>query len=91
MKVELAPGDKLVITLEGTGGEFTILFDHENDNRVRVFADMPDDKERGGDLSFNDMRISEDVPLVDPEIYCVSFGHHDERDAEGNLLTEDLP
>lgn len=89
MKVELEPGDKLVVTLKDTDGEFTILYDHGGDNRLRVLADLPDDKGRGGHPSLNDQKIDPNLPDCDPEIYCESFGVHDERDADGLLIPQD--
>lgn len=59
MKIEIAPGDELVVILEGTDGEFRISFDLHGDQKVRVVCDMADDKGRGGDGN--------------EEIYCEDF------------------
>ena len=45
MKVELSPEDELLVTLEGTDGEFRILFDVGGDNRMRILANLPGSEE----------------------------------------------
>ena len=56
MKIEIAPGDELVVVLEGTDGEFRIAFDKDGNKKLQVFADLPDDRGRGGDVDMNDLR-----------------------------------
>lgn len=83
MRVELSKGDELVVTIEGADGEFRILYDVRGDNKLRVLANLPDDKNRGGDEDLNLLR-KPGTPKCDPEIYCESFGVHDEVDEHGN-------
>jgi len=91
MKIELTNGDKLVVTLKDTDGEFQILYDVNGDNKLRVLCDMPDDKNRGGHPEMAESWNGPGTtPVLDPEIYCESFGVHDERDAEGNLIPQDV-
>ena len=90
MKIELTNGDELVVTLKDTDGEFRILYDVNGDNRLRVLADMSDDKNRGGHPEMAEQwGGSGPAPVLDPEIYCESFGVHDERDEEGALIPSD--
>lgn len=45
MRIELNPGETVIITLAGTDGEFQVTF---GEDAVTVEADMPDDDERQG-------------------------------------------
>ncbi len=45
MKIELKPGERITVTLEGTDGEIEVAF---NESDVRVTTDLPDSSGREG-------------------------------------------
>lgn len=42
MNIELKPGEKVTVSLEGTDGTFAIDFDSKGDHVLTVEADLPD-------------------------------------------------
>jgi hypothetical protein len=61
MKCELSPGEKLVVTFEGTDGEITVEFAMDG-ALVRVSADLPDSTGRKGVIY--EERASRDEPCA---------------------------
>lgn len=70
MRIELAPGEELIVTLQDSDGEFTISFDKDDDKCVKIEADMPDTEGREGVIYCEDFSASPDdkanKPVVEP-------------------------
>jgi len=70
MKINLEPGDALTVVLEGTDGEFRILYDYKGQGKLQVLADLPDDTNRGGSPEIAALWRGEGpAPVLDPVIY----------------------
>ena len=48
MHIQLEPGDRLVVRLQGTDGEFQIDYNYQNMGTLVVESDLPDDEGRQG-------------------------------------------
>lgn len=60
IKVVLAPGARLLVTLDGTDGDFEIYYDYGGDGKLRVTASGPDSAGRDAEIycdSFGSPRV----------------------------------
>lgn len=58
-KIELKAGEKIVICFEGTDGEITVDYDSGGNQRLSVYADMPDTLGREGLIYLEDFSSEE--------------------------------
>ena len=66
MRIELASGDTLSVVMEGTDGEFKVIW---GENVLQVTADLPDSSGREGVIyeeTWGDTRSTDEEPVPDP-------------------------